>query len=125
MMKTAVEEAQSRRIDICGVVHTLNAASMKTFFSLGFELRGVWKMSEGYDFVYLLKRCDANNNNPKLIEEMILPNGEKYDIIKNEEYSSLDRSIIHKELLAQGYVGISCDNNRIRFIRNYKEKKYE
>ena len=126
LMSLAVEEAKARQINICGVVHTLNVASMRTFFSLGFQLRGVWKWQEGYDFVYLLKCFGEVCEEYDLIEKLVLQKDGKCDIIKKEEeYSPLDRSIIHKELLADGYVGITCDNTRICFIRNNKEKNYE
>ena len=56
MMSVACDEAEKRQIPICGVVHTQNVASMSTFFSFDFEMRATWHMSEGYDFIYLLKR---------------------------------------------------------------------
>lgn len=120
LMQTAVEEARLRKINICGVVHTLNIASMSTFFSRGFTLQGVWNMRKGYDFVYLLKRYNEDIDNQRLISEKLLQNSEKYDIIDNIEYTEPDKVIIHKELLAKGYYGISCKNNRITFVRDKK-----
>lgn len=122
LMDTAVEKAKSLGIDICGVVHTLNVASMTTFFSHGFTLRGVWNMQEGYDFVYLLKRHKQEIN---YINRELLQNVGKYDIIEKIEYPAMDDCVIHRELLADGYYGISCKNDRICFIRDNKGENNE
>ncbi|MDE5549240.1 MAG: GNAT family N-acetyltransferase [Clostridia bacterium] len=125
LMDTSVEEAKLREINICGVVHTLNVASMSTFFSRDFTLRGVWHMCQGYDFVYLLRRYDEENNNKVLKDKLLLQNLGNNDIIKKVEYPAMPESVIHKELLAQGYYGIFCKNGSICFICNKKGEKYE
>ncbi|MBD5100232.1 MAG: GNAT family N-acetyltransferase [Clostridiales bacterium] len=125
LMDTAVEEAKKRKLNICGVVHTLNAASMSTFFSRSFALRGIWHMCEGYDFVYLLKRYDEENDSQELIKRTLLQNIDKCDIIEKAEYSAMDDCQRHSELLASGYYGIFCKNDRICFIRNNKGERYE
>ena len=100
LMRTAVAQAYKMGLDICGVVHTHNSRSMATFFSQAFELRGVWHMSEGYDFVYLLKRRTAPAKKPL------------GDVI----YVALGDTQKHKELLSNGYVGVLCDSEKIGFI---------
>ena len=117
MMRMAVDEAQSRGINICGVVHTLNAASMTTFFSKGFTLQGVWNMCKGYDFVYLLKCCDGRYNNQRLNNKNLLQKSGKRDIIDLVEFSNADDCEAHRELLGKGYYGILWKNNRICFVR--------
>ena len=82
-------------------------------------------MCEGYDFVYLLKRYDEGNNSEKLIKSTLLQNFEKNDIIENVEYSALGDCQRHRELLASGYYGISCKNERICFIRGNKGGRNE
>lgn len=105
LMSVAVQEADVKGIDICGVVHTLNVASMSTFFSKSFALKGVWHMRDGYDFVYLLKRRGDASQRRKISDA------------SNVEYADLGDTQRHKELLARGYFGISCDGGRICFLQ--------
>ena len=116
MMAKIMDYAKSLSIAICGVVHTRNVASMSTFFSFGFELRAVWHMSEGYDFVYLLYdegNCENNKENLKKVLHLE-KNGVK---IKNvEEISNTDVNK-HTALFKDGYVGIGCTDTDILFMK--------
>ncbi len=111
MMSVACNEAEKRQISICGVVHTQNVASMSTFFSYGFEMRATWHMSEGYDFIYLLKRFNL---------QKVLQSNEKYDKIKNVIGQANTHTKEHNDLLSQGYVGVGCQNTTIYFIKKEK-----
>ena len=116
MMNLACLEAQKRGVAICGVVHTQNVASMSTFFSLGFEMRATWHMSEGYDFIYLLKRYDNSQiNNDNLNCKKVLQFGEscaKIDNVIGVTNTLIDK---HNALLSDGYVGVGCQNTTIYF----------
>ena len=112
MMGLACEEAEKRSIAICGVVHTQNVASMATFFSLGFELCATWHMSEGYDFVYLLKRFDNTEtlNFKKVLQ--LEENGAKIEEVIGRTNTNTKE---HNTLLSQGYVGVGCQDTTIYF----------
>ncbi|MDE5654989.1 MAG: GNAT family N-acetyltransferase [Clostridia bacterium] len=111
MMRLACDEAEKRGIAICGVVHTQNVASMSTFFSLGFEMRATWHMSEGYDFIYLLKRINL---------QKVLRSKEKYDKIEETIGQANTNTKEHNALLSQGYVGVSCQDTTIYFTKKEK-----
>ena len=116
MMSLACSEAEKRGVAICGVVHIQNVASMSTFFSLGFEMRAVWHMSDGYDFIYLLKRFDNSHfNNQRLNFKKVLQlekNGDKMD---NVIGSANTHTKEHESLLSGGYVGVGCQDTKIYF----------
>lgn len=113
MASLAAEEARKRNIAICAVVHTRNVASMSTFFSLGFKLRAVWNMSEGYDFIYLVKRFDSYEE--RVIVKKVLQSEENDDIIGNMVEVANTDVARHRSLLYDGYVGIGCENTNILF----------
>ncbi|MDE7192121.1 MAG: GNAT family N-acetyltransferase [Clostridia bacterium] len=116
MMKLACEEAEKRRIAICGVVHTQNVASMSTFFSMGFEMRATWHMRDGYDFIYLLKRFDiASSDNTVINFQKLLQSDENYAKIKNVIGVANSHTKEHNALLSDGYVGIGCRDTKIYF----------
>ncbi|MDE6275111.1 MAG: GNAT family N-acetyltransferase [Clostridia bacterium] len=116
MMSLACEEAQRRGIAICGVVHTQNVASMSTFFSRGFEMRATWRMCEGYDFIYLLKRYDKSYfNNQNLSFKKVLQlekNGVKIDNVIGVANTHTQE---HNDLLSAGYAGVGCQDTTIYF----------
>lgn len=117
-------KAEEMKINICGVVQICNTASMNTFFSRKFELRGVYSMGGKYDFGYLLKRVkNTNFQNMEKNSNLILQCPPKYDIIVDveREVSNFDVAT-QRSLLAEGYYGIHCDKKRIFYIRN-KERK--
>ena len=105
MMGLACEEAERRNVAICGVVHTQNVASMATFFSKGFEMRATWHMSDGYDFIYLLRLPNGNS----------LQSEEKDAKIKEVIEQSNTSTREHNSLLSQGYVGVGCKDTTIYF----------
>lgn len=118
LLSLAIEKARDLGIAICGVVHTQNVASMSTFFSLGFQLRAIWHMSENYDFVYLLKNCEkVDVNGEELILKKVLQSQINGDKIKNIiEVINTDTKE-HSALLSEGYVGIGCRNNLLYFSK--------
>ena len=113
MMNLACEEASRRGIAICGVVHTQNVASMATFFSLGFEMRATWHMSEGYDFIYLLWR-----RNCKKVLQLEEKDAKIEEVIGRANTHTKE----HNTLLSQGYVGVGCKDTTIFFRK--KEKSF-
>lgn len=118
MMNLACQEAKKIGIAICGVVHTQNVASMSTFFSQGFELRATWHMSQGYDFIYLLKSFEFNEtNNRRLNCKKVLQlekNGAK---INNVIGVTNTHTKEQNALLSEGYVGIGCQDTTIFFMK--------
>lgn len=121
-----VRRADSRAIAVCGVVHIENTASIATFFSRGFELSGVWCMSEGYDFVYLLRRAGGNAKNSEIKSTLLLQNNGDCDKIKiDTEYSPIGDLDRHRKLLDDGYRGILIKGSRIVFAREKKGGIYE
>ena len=116
MMSLACQEAQKRKVAICGVVHTQNVASMSTFFSQGFEMRATWQMSEGYDFIYLLKRYDLPYfNNDGLNCKKVLQFGKSCAKIDSVVGVTNTLTEEHNALLSDGYVGVGCQNTTIYF----------
>lgn len=124
LMDEICAEATRKGVNICGVVQICNTASMNTFFSRGFELRGLYSMGEEYDFGYLLKRVkNANSQNMEKFSNLILQSPFKYDIIVDVEREVDNFDVdTQRSLLAEGYYGIHCDKKRIFYIRN-KERK--
>ena len=116
MMDLACQEAQERGVAICGVVHTQNVASMSAFFSRGFEMRATWHMSDGYDFIYLLKRFDKSYfNNDNLNCKKVLQSEENCDKINDVIGLANTLTKEHNALLSDGYVGVGCQSTTIYF----------
>lgn len=124
LMDKICVEASRKNINICGVVQICNAASMNTFFSRGFELRGLYSMGGVYDFGYLLRRAENTNlQNMENFSKLILQSPSKYDIIVDVEREVSNSDIAtQRRMLAEGYYGIHCDKKRIFYIRD-KERK--
>lgn len=117
MMGLACQEAEERCIAICGVVHTQNVASMSTFFSFGFEMRATWHMSDGYDFIYLLKRFDIENHRDTLNLKKVLQSTDKCGKIEKVIGQANTHTKEHNTLLSQGYVGVGCKDTTIYFLK--------
>ncbi|MDE6473855.1 MAG: GNAT family N-acetyltransferase [Clostridia bacterium] len=116
LLKLACEEAKKRRVAICGVVHTQNVASMSAFFSMGFEMRATWRLSEGYDFIYLLKRFDtADFDNDGINFQKVLQSEGNCAKIKNVIGVTNTHTKEQNALLSDGYVGIGCQDTQIYF----------
>lgn len=64
MLDKAVEFADSKKINLCGVVHYLNKASIATFFGRKFLLSTIFEPINGYKFVYLLKKFNFHYSKP-------------------------------------------------------------
>ena len=94
---------------VCGVVQLDNAASLRTFFSRGFVLGGVYAMGGAYDFGYLVRPvcvsvdCDA-----------------PAQWIRARDMRG------HARMLADGLVGVQTQEGKIgyaaRMAIGYKEK---
>lgn len=116
MLKVACEMAERMGVAICGVVHTQNVASMSAFFSMGFEMRATWRMCQGYDFIYLLKRFDKKVNDDEGINfQKVLQSEENY--AKLGSVIGVENTLTeeHDTLLSEGYVGIGCKKTKIYF----------
>ena len=119
LMDEICHEADKKHLNICGVVQMQNTASMTTFFSHGFELRGVWSMGGKYDFGYLLKKKNSGyNENIQKNLNLILQCPSKYGIIVDVE-GKVDNTDMskHRSMLARNYYGILCDKKSIFYIR--------
>lgn len=118
MMDCICKEAESRKVNICGVVQIENFKSMTTFFSHGFELRGIWSMAEKYDFAYLVKAyLQENIQNLAKKSKRVLHEGSKYDIIGDVEgkVEFLDIKK-HIQMLDNNFYGIKCDKKCVYYI---------
>lgn len=83
-------------------------------------------MSEGYDFVYLLRRAGGNAENAAIKSTLLLQNNGDCDKIKiDTEYSSIGDLDRHRKLLDDGYRGILIKGSRIVFAREKKGGIYE
>lgn len=58
LMSAVVDRANELGIDLCGVVHIENVASLNTFFGNNFVVAGLYRMDERHIFLYLLKKFD-------------------------------------------------------------------
>lgn len=98
MLDRAVEFAESRKINLCGVVHYLNKASMATFFGRKFLLSGIFEPINGYKFVYLLKKFKFYYSKPERYG--------KIDITEAEE---------QKAALQKGLQGFALDGDTVLY----------
>lgn len=98
MLDRAVEFAESRKINLCGVVHYLNKASIATFFGRKFLLSGIFEPINGYKFVYLLKKFKFYYSKPKRYG--------KIDITEAEE---------QKAALQKGLQGFALDGDTVLY----------
>ena len=57
LLKLACDEAKKAYCDMRGSPHP-KCSEYVLIFSMGFEMRATWRLSDGYDFIYLLKRFD-------------------------------------------------------------------
>jgi len=125
LLKLACEEAKKRRIAICGVVHTQNVASMSSFFSMGFEMRATWRLSDGYDFIYLLKRFDkAEFDDEGINFQNVLQSKCNCDKIKDVIRVTNTHTKEQNALLFDGYVGVGCQDTEIYFKKK-EQNHYE
>lgn len=100
LMQRAVLWAQEHKINICGVVHYMNKASMRTFFGEKFILSGYFEKDSVYKFVYLLKIFNFHYE----IAEM-------YDKIEISETDKL------KAALQKGFCGVALEGNEVLYAK--------
>ena len=53
LMKAVTERANELKIDLCGVVHIENLASLNTFLGQNFVIAGLFELNSRYIFLYL------------------------------------------------------------------------
>ncbi len=95
-----VARAEELGIDLCGVVHHLNIASLNTFLSRKFVVAGVFELNKRYIFLYLLKKCEFS-----------------FEIV--EECAKINIANIEgiREQLRRGNVGIGSDGEDLLFSK--------
>ena len=60
LMKAVTERANELKIDLCGVVHIENLASLNTFLGQNFVVAGLFELNFRYIFLYLLKKFEKS-----------------------------------------------------------------
>ena len=60
LMKAVTERAKELKIDLCGVVHIENLASLNTFLGQNFVIAGLFELNSRYIFLYLLKKFEKS-----------------------------------------------------------------
>lgn len=60
LMKAVTERANELKIDLCGVVHIENLASLNTFLGQNFVIAGLFELNSRYIFLYLLKKFEKS-----------------------------------------------------------------
>ena len=60
LMKAVTERANELKIDLCGVVHIENIASLNTFLGQNFVIAGLFELNSRYIFLYLLKKFEKS-----------------------------------------------------------------
>ena len=60
LMKAVTERANELKIDLCGVVHIENLASLNTFLGQNFVVAGLFELNSRYIFLYLLKKFEKS-----------------------------------------------------------------
>ena len=88
------------KIDLCGVVHYENKASLNTFFRKEFAICGIYRQDSTYIFLYLLKKFDFLFENSS---ECVRINIRKIDAAE--------------EALRRGMIGIGLDGDDLLFTK--------
>lgn len=60
LMKAVTERANELKINLCGVVHIENLASLNTFLGQNFVIAGLFELNSRYIFLYLLKKFEKS-----------------------------------------------------------------
>lgn len=100
LMKAVTERANELKIDLCGVVHIENLASLNTFLGQNFVVAGLFELNFRYIFLYLLKKFEKSF---EFAQECGRINVRKSDAVK--------------QALAQGMLGTALDGDEIVFSR--------
>lgn len=77
MLAKAAEFAEGKKINLCGVVHYLNKASIATFFGRKFLLSAIFEPIDGYKFVYLLKKFNFHYSKPEIYDRIEITEAEE------------------------------------------------
>lgn len=99
LMKAVTERANELKIDLCGVVHIENLASLNTFLGQNFVIAGLFELNSRYIFLYLLKKFEKSF---EFARECGKINVRKTDDVK--------------QALAQGMLGTALDGDEIVFF---------
>lgn len=100
LMKAVTERAKELKIDLCGVVHIENLASLNAFLGQNFVVAGLFELNFRYIFLYLLKKFEKSF---EFAQECGRINVRKSDAVK--------------QALAQGMLGTALDGDEIVFSR--------
>lgn len=100
LMKAVTERANELKIDLCGVVHIENLASLNTFLGQNFVVAGLFELNFRYIFLYLLKKFEKS-----------------FEFAQECDRINVRKSDAVKQALAQGMLGTALDGDEIVFSR--------
>ena len=100
LMKAVTERANELKIDLCGVVHIENLASLNTFLGQNFVVAGLFELNSRYIFLYLLKKFEKS-----------------FEFAQECDRINVRKSDAVKQALAQGMLGTALDGDEIVFSR--------
>lgn len=100
LMKAVAERAKELKIDLCGVVHIENLASLNTFLGQNFVVAGLFELNFRYIFLYLLKKFEKS-----------------FEFAQECDRINVRKSDAVKQALAQGMLGTALDGDEIVFSR--------
>lgn len=99
LMKAVTERANELKIDLCGVVHIENLASLNTFLGQNFVVAGLFELNFRYIFLYLLKKFEKS-----------------FEFAQECDRINVRKSDAVKQALAQGKLGGALDGDEIVFF---------
>lgn len=100
LMKAVTERANELKIDLCGVVHIENLASLNTFLGQNFVVAGLFELNFRYIFLYLLKKFEKS-----------------FEFAQECDRINVRKSDAVKQALAQGMLGTALYGDEIVFSR--------
>ncbi len=100
LMKAVTERANELKIDLCGVVHIENLASLNTFLGQNFVIAGLFELNFRYIFLYLLKKFEKS-----------------FEFAQECDRINVRKSDAVKQALAHGMLGTALDGDEIVFSR--------
>ena len=99
LMKAVTERANELKIDLCGVVHIENLASLNTFLGQNFVIAGLFELNFRYIFLYLLKKFKKS-----------------FEFAQECDRINVRKSDDVKQALLQGKLGGALDGDEIVFF---------
>ena len=99
LMKAVTERANELKIDLCGVVHIENLASLNTFLGQNFVVAGLFELNFRYIFLYLLKKFEKS-----------------FEFAQECDRINVRKSDDVKQALLQGKLGGALDGDEIVFF---------